>query len=252
VKGLVEPYSKLALVYDTVMEHVDYGEWADHIGQLAEKFHPEAKKILELGCGTGELSARLAENFDWRVCSTDIASEMVAKAQEKYGQLRNIQFNIADFRSLENLGLFDIIILIHDGLNYCLENEEIVDLFNSASSAMNDDSIFIFDQSTPQNSLNNIEFFEDEGEENGVYYERTSKYNPKTKYHENHFIIYQEAESFEELHVQKAYLQSEIMSLLDQCDFEVLAAFSGFTMEEANEKSERIHWVVKKDSGKAR
>lgn len=236
----------MALVYDTVMEHVDYGEWADHIGQLAEKYHPEAKKILELGCGTGELSARLAENFSWRVCSTDIATEMVAKAQEKYGQLRNIQFNIADFRSLENLGKFDILILIHDGLNYCLENDEIIDLFKSASAAMDDDSIFIFDQSTPQNSLNNLDFFEDEGEQDGVYYERTSKYNPKTMYHENHFIIYQDAESYEELHVQKAYLKSEIAGLLEQCGLEVLGSFAGFTFEEANEESERIHWVVRR------
>ncbi len=228
------------------MDHVDYADWAKHIKDLADEFHSSGNRILELGCGTGELSSKLAENKDWRVKATDISSPMIEKAKSKFGNLENCEFSVSDFRAGSEFGVFDVIILIHDGLNYCLEKDEIRDLFEAARASMDEHSIFIFDQSTPQNSLNNMDFFEDEGEENGVYYERTSRYDANTKHHENHFIIYESAESYEELHVQKAYAKDEISSLVKECDLEVVASYSGFSMEDADDKAERIHWVVRR------
>lgn len=49
-----------------------------------------AKDILELGCGTGNDAARLA-NEGFRVTATDLSIEAVAAAQQKYGDILDVR-----------------------------------------------------------------------------------------------------------------------------------------------------------------
>ena len=54
-----EPYAALAAGYDAVMDHVDYDAWADYAVTLLQRWAPRAERLVELGCGTGELALRL-------------------------------------------------------------------------------------------------------------------------------------------------------------------------------------------------
>lgn len=58
-----------------------YGE--DVIGWLAPK---EGERILDVGCGTGMLTEKLAENGSI-VTGIDASAEMIAKAKEAYPQI---------------------------------------------------------------------------------------------------------------------------------------------------------------------
>lgn len=47
-------YQALAAVYDLLMEEIDYQQWADYIHSLLEEQHCPGKRLLDLGCGTGQ------------------------------------------------------------------------------------------------------------------------------------------------------------------------------------------------------
>ena len=53
------PYQGLAPIYDYVMDHVNYGEWAAYIHALFARFAPDTTRVVDLACGTGNVSFAL-------------------------------------------------------------------------------------------------------------------------------------------------------------------------------------------------
>ena len=58
----------------------------------------DCQDALEVGCGKGEFSRRLAERSK-RVLALDLSAEMIRIARERSAQLPNIEFQIADVMS---------------------------------------------------------------------------------------------------------------------------------------------------------
>ncbi len=72
-------------------------------------------RILDVGCGNGWMSNRLAEITRWQVSSLDINQEELAQAARLFGR-ENLQFYYADLPglslpALDALGQFDFIVL---------------------------------------------------------------------------------------------------------------------------------------------
>ena len=57
----MEAYTSFAYVYDTFMDNVPYGEWARHIREKLCEHGVTDGIVLDLGCGTGTMTERLAE-----------------------------------------------------------------------------------------------------------------------------------------------------------------------------------------------
>ena len=76
-----------AEIYDSMMEYVDYDEWARLIDKKISPFI-EDKNMLEIGCGTGEIVVRMQKK-GYKVEAIDNSIEMLKLAKEKY---KNIEF----------------------------------------------------------------------------------------------------------------------------------------------------------------
>jgi len=90
-----------AVLYDNKHDFVsEYGK-----GLL--EFVPENKNqsILDLGCGTGTLTAQLS-NFADTIIGVDSSASMIAKAKEQYA---NIQFEVYDALTLPFEKQFDVV-----------------------------------------------------------------------------------------------------------------------------------------------
>ena len=55
-------YESFASVYDMFMSDVDYDRWVEYVEEIWKKFNIDPKIVCELGCGTGNITLRLAEN----------------------------------------------------------------------------------------------------------------------------------------------------------------------------------------------
>ncbi len=71
---------------------------------------PPRPRILEIGCGTGHLTARLAQHFPGaHILATDIAPAMLAACQARLGQSSRIDFAVMDGRRPANVDFFEVI-----------------------------------------------------------------------------------------------------------------------------------------------
>ncbi len=66
----------------------------------------ENLKILDLGCGTGDLTYQISELCSKNINGSDFSNEMIIKAKEKYS---NIDFSVCDACSLPYDNEYDII-----------------------------------------------------------------------------------------------------------------------------------------------
>ncbi len=249
----VNAYSALALVYDMVMDHVDYDGWADYILHLYDEHStkvdaPEVH-FLELGCGTGLFTAELLIQTSATISAADSSLSMLEWAGRRFKDDSNrVSLYQLDFESgwdeFELKGPIDVILLLYDCVNYVQSEEGLNRLLSGVKSRMGPESIFIFDQSTPSNSINNAEYFEDEGEQDGVTYTRKSSFDLESRVHTTQFEIETPEGRFQESHIQRAWTRPEIQSALDRAEMTVLASYDGFSLDEAHDESERIHWVI--------
>jgi len=81
----MEAYSHLSKMYDYLMDDVDYDQWVEYLDLFIKKNYSNAECILELACGTGNITSRLAEK-NYRIDAVDLSDEMLTIAQDK---LRN-------------------------------------------------------------------------------------------------------------------------------------------------------------------
>lgn len=243
----VEPYSALAAGYDLIMEHVEYEEWAGLVFELLETWGEGIGTVLELGCGTGSLALELQPLGDYRYIGTDRVESMLAVARAKARfDGADIRFEVADFTDFRMESPVDAVLLLFDGLNYLLETEGITRLLSCVFGALRPGGLFIFDLSTPANSLNNAEYFEDEGGEDEFSYRRMSRYDAESRIHATTFEFESQGQAFREVHLQRAYELDDIRPLVDAAGFETLAVLDGFTHDEATFETERAHWVVRR------
>ncbi len=240
-----EPYRTLALCYDAVMAHVDYVEWVEFIESVLDYHDHAPARVIELGCGTATFSHLFEARNDVVYLATDASEDMLSIARKK-NRDSGITFSNREFGKLEGEETFDTALLLYDGLNYMLIEDDVLNFFRRVYKVLQPGGMFIFDQSTPANSVNNRDYFQDAGESGDVSYVRTSEYNKESSLHTTKFEITHSGRVFQETHLQKCYTGARIQDLLDKTEFIIEAGYDGFSLETADIESERIHWVVRK------
>lgn len=241
------PYTILAAGYDFVMSHVDYRFWAEYIHTILQRHHPDAHTVVELGCGTGSLAIGLQPLGRYRYLATDISEAMLEVARHKAAEKNaDVRFDLADFTEFNVDTPVDVLLLLYDGLNYLLDEDHIRALMRHVFEALAPGGVFIVDQSTPANSINNEPHFEHSDSVGIFSYVRRSSYDAESRFHHTTLEISVDGEDFREEHVQRAYDTDEIEGLAAEAGLEIDAAYDGFSTDGATADSERVHWVFRR------
>lgn len=247
-------YSALAPLYDTLMKDVDYEMWADFIDEVIQTHHPNPKEILELACGTGAISLHLSEFDEYNLTATDQSAAMVNHARQKAAEKEaDIQFDTMDFTDIESSSTYDIIFSVFDSINYLHNSEDILKALRGTHSILNANGLLIFDFSTPQNSLEAVDYLNnEEGSFENFRYFRESRYDPENQFHYNEFDIEEVSDdgitvinSFREVHKQRIYSLQEMLSIVEQTPYHLVAKYEGFDLVDADENSTRITMVLR-------
>jgi ubiquinone/menaquinone biosynthesis C-methylase UbiE len=240
-----QPYTALAEIYDHVMSHVDYDAWGQYVASLIDQYGPDDPDILELGCGTGNVTVRLAQDFGHSYTATDNSSAMLVGAHNKLAGYAGVKLKQQDFRAISGVDRYDVVLLVYDGINYARSLDELESTLNGVAAVLRPGGLFLFDQSTPANSINNLSYFDDRYDGEAFSYSRTSSYDPSTRLHTTSFAIEIEGKLVTERHEQRAFTRKEMLRSARLTGFEVLGSLSAFGFDPADDDTERIQWVLR-------
>jgi SAM-dependent methyltransferase len=131
-------------LYDLFYAAKNYRKEAEFIDVCIQKQGLVKSEILELACGTGNHALEL-EKLGYTLLSTDYSVDMLRVAQTK-NTAKNIHFQWMDMTDF-NLGSrkFKVIICLFDSLGYVQSNENIIKVFKSIATHLEEDGVFIFE-----------------------------------------------------------------------------------------------------------
>ena len=149
-------YRDFAYWYDTLNEDADYNRLAKELLALMHGYGLEKGIIADLGCGTGELTMRIAD-AGFEMIGIDSSSEMLSVFREKLYPDVFVEATSASYDILllcQNLKDLDLYGTIHgaistfDTLNH-LPLEELEKAIEKIALFLEEGGIFIFDVNTP-------------------------------------------------------------------------------------------------------
>lgn len=246
----MEAYNEFAYIYDELMNDFDYEKWAGYINSIFKKYKKDPKNILEMACGTGNLTYHLARE-GYRLTAFDLSEEMLAQAYKKLGRYKNVELLNLDMIEFDLNKKYDSVISICDSINYILEEEDLASSFENVYRHLEEDGIFIFDINSYyklKNIIGNNTFINDQEE---TFYTWQNFYDDEVNICDFFLTFFVREKDgkysrFEEEHSEKAYKIKEIVRLLKEAGFKNIDYYEGFTFDGVVEKTQRINFVALK------
>lgn len=234
-----KPYSKLALIYDGVMEHVNYARWADYILKISDKYISGNASVLELAAGNCRIADIIHRKYN-NIIASDISFDMLNSSAND-----SVLKVCCDMLKLPFINKFDFIYSTFDSVNYLTSKRDLNKLFNQINSVISDEGIFTFDVSMERNSLSDEEFNIFNGKFNGYSYRRVSRFNKFSKIHKNIFYITDvNGVTVKEVHKQKIYDFKTYFEVIENAGLRVLRCLDCFSFNTGSPDSERLQFIT--------
>lgn len=243
----MESYKDFAYIYDNLIDQ-DYEKWADYIEEIFKKYKKSPKLVLDLGCGTGNITNILAKR-GYDMIGIDISPDMLNMARDKAIEDElDVLYLCQDIKEFELYGTVDAIICTLDVINYINAPDDLSKVFALVKNYLNPDGIFIFDINTEyklKNILGNNTFVYDES---GIFYTWENEYDKKISNQFLTFFVQRDDglyERFEENHIQRAYTVDEIKKKLEKNNMTFEAEYKLFSFDIPDKNCEKTVIVSK-------
>lgn len=241
-------YNEFAKIYDELInEDIDYIQISNRILEICNEQKISFDNYLDLACGTGNVTAKLANNFKEAIAS-DLSEDMLIEAKDKLKKEKvKCKLLCADMTNFNINKEFDLITSVLDASNYIIEDEDFYDYFMSVKNHLKKDGLFIFDINSYYKLSevlgNNIYTYNEEK----IFYSWENVFEDDIVNMYLTFFVKKGDlyERFEEEHRERAYTETYIESLLDAVGLTLIAKYDGYTKNKVREDSERIVYVVK-------
>ena len=144
-------YSYFSFVYDKLMDNIPYDEWTEFICSILKKDGINDGIIMELGCGTGQMTERLFKSgydmigIDNSAEMLDVAEERLSMIQSEMEEMTSILYLNQDMREFELYGTVRAIYSVCDSLNYITKKDDLLKVFKLVNNYLDPQGLFIFD-----------------------------------------------------------------------------------------------------------
>ncbi len=245
-------YHILSQVYDQ-MQEIDYKAFADYYQKMFKRFGISPELVLDLGCGTGNITIELA-NRGYDMIGLDVSEEMLEIAMEKAReQEKEILFLRQDMTEFELYGTVGAMVCALDGVNYLTEDGQLESMLKLLHYYLDPGGIFIFDLNTEykyKNVLDGRTFVYDTED---AYCTWSNEYDKEEKicYFDLNFFLKNEDGTYtrqDEYQEERSYAVAEVEQIIENCGLTCLGVYDNLSFEPAREDSERIFVVVRREA----
>lgn len=243
-------YEGFAYLYDQFMNNIPYEDWSHYLLSLFEQYHLSSGTLIELGCGTGTLTAHMA-NAGYHVIGIDNSVDMLTIAADKTSALSNVQLLLQDMQDIDLGDLSgDGAYCLCDSLNYLLTDNDILAAFQGIRRYVRPGGYFIFDLKTRYfyEEVLGDQVFCDHQEQGSYIWENSYFEEDSINQYDLTFFARLENglyEKFNETHHQRAYDLAEIIDFLQAAGLEYVTAYNAFTKMPPAPDSERIYIIAR-------
>lgn len=244
-------YGPLADCYDGLTWDVDYSSWADYLERHFARNSLEVHSVLDLGCGTGSLTVKLAQR-GYKMTGVDLSEDMLAVAADKCMELENRPLLLRqDMSRLTLMEPVDAAVCCLDSLNYVIRPAAVQRTFRKVFHWLNPGGIFLFDIRTPEflRSMDG-EVLLDENEDVFCVWRGSYSSRRRILSYSMDLFFREERESWgraEELHEEYAYEPGELEHWLKDAGFSKIRQYGDRKLRPPNTGEARIFFVAIKE-----
>ena len=241
-----DPYVALAPIYEHVMRHVNYRQWAHYIDNVIKKLDIKPNKVLDIGCGTGNFIHEMSL-LGYQTEGCDPSGEMLQIARTNNP---GTFFRKDELPRLSQIAenSFQLVTCMYDTMNYLTSLNTFAEALNRIYQLLQPGGYFIFDVVSEKFCQMYFHHALEEEVVNENYaYSRKSFFKKVTSQQYNHFTIYTPQGIFEEEHVQKIYPYARIKNMINlKTPFHFEVAYEDYSFYNAEKNSDRIHFILKR------
>lgn len=246
-------YGVFSEFYDALTANVSYDTVSQVLSSLLTRYGKSRGLLLDLACGTGSVSVRLAKK-GYEVIGVDLSPEMLSEAQNKaYSAGQNILFLCQDMTALDLYGTVDAAVCTLDGLCHLPNEESVQAALRKVSLFMNPGGVFLFDVNSVYKHravLGNNTFVYDTDDVYCVWQNTLLSDGVTVQMDLDFFEPVSDEGDYvrqSERFTERAYPRETLEAMLKKAGFTVLDVFDGYSEKPAHDTSERLLFAVRKD-----
>ena len=240
-------YKNLSKYYQDLILDKEYDGWTDYMLSVV-KNNLNYGVGYDVGCGTGIFTRKL-KRAGYNVVGVDISPEMLSVAKEvSTKENLNVDYRLADMRSIKSFEKLDFITVVNDGVNY-LTQKDLSKTFLTFSKCLKKGGILLFDISTEyklSNVLNGNMFGSDDEELSYIwlseYDKNSSSLSINLSFFEKVGNLYKRRD---EQQTQYAHNLNDVEVALKNANFEVVFITNAYG-EKVLDITERAVFLAKK------
>lgn len=249
-----------ATLYDRLMQDMPYEDWQRFVREAWSKYELEPQTVVDLGCGTGRNTTALAQ-AGLHMIGIDLSEHMLAVAHQRSeratphiqaagGSVRLLQQDMREW----NVGRpVDSVLCLCDGMNYLLADDDVRTTIATVFQGLRDGGLFVFDVLTEAQYIHYAQHEPYTYDDDDLAYIWYSEWDQEARImtHELTMFVQERLHSdrfqrVQEVHRQRAYSQSELMSWLREAGFRHVDCFADFTWQPPQENTARIFICAQK------
>lgn len=234
-------YTVFAEYYDNYMSHVNYEKWVDFIlTHYNKKFSKSPRSILELACGSANVSSLLVKK-GLRVDASDLSAEMLKIAAGKPFAPNLYHHDMMDILPTEN---YDLILLLFDSMNYLNDLKQVNKVLNNVNKSLISNGLFIFDITTLKNCEHHFDGFLNIEDDETKTFIHTSNFEVSSGIQTTDLTFFKKKgfmyERFDEKHEQKIFNVDELIQCVQNSPLDLIGIYNIGTKENLVDHNAKI------------